>query len=125
MSKVVIKGTIDEFDHNPILVNINKLKPYRFIKDKALQHVLIKPSDLVVGEHVQTKELEPLPVEYEDLQPTKFESINNYLTHGNIIGIDVHVHHYHDVSIEDNNVIVHNDQNDPFNETLINVYIEV
>jgi hypothetical protein len=96
-----------------------------FIEDKTLHLVLIKPSDLIVGEHVQTKKLEPLNFEFEDLQHVEFESINNYLTHGNIIKTDVHVHHYHDVPIEDNNVAIHNDQNDAFNETLINVYIKV
>jgi hypothetical protein len=29
--------TIDKFDPNPVFVNINKLKPYRFIEDKTLQ----------------------------------------------------------------------------------------
>jgi hypothetical protein len=47
------------------------------------------------------------------------------LTDDNIIGIDVCVHHYHDVPIKDNNVAIHNDQNDAFNETLIDVYIKV
>jgi hypothetical protein len=28
--------TIDKFDPNPILVNINKLKPYRFVEDDTL-----------------------------------------------------------------------------------------
>jgi hypothetical protein len=28
--------TIDKFDLNPILVNINKLKPYKFIENKTL-----------------------------------------------------------------------------------------
>lgn len=28
--------TIDKFDPNPILVNINKLKPYRFVEDRTL-----------------------------------------------------------------------------------------
>ncbi len=45
------------------------------------------------------------------------------MTHGNIIGTNVLVHYYHDVPIEDNNVTVHNDQDDAFSETLIDVYI--
>jgi hypothetical protein len=45
------------------------------------------------------------------------------LTHGSIKGINVPVHYYHDVHVEENNVIIHNDQNDVFSETLINVYI--
>jgi hypothetical protein len=98
-----------------MLVNINKLKPYRFIEDIILQYVLVKPSDLVINEPIQGKEFEPLPVELEDLQNLEFESINNPLTHGNIKGKDVHV--------QDNDVIVCNDQNDAFSATFINVYI--
>ncbi len=49
--------TIDKFDPNPIFVNINKLKPYRFIEDKTLQPILIYLSDMVIDEHVQTKNL--------------------------------------------------------------------
>jgi hypothetical protein len=59
--------TIDKFDLNPMFVNINKLKPYRFIEDKTLQHVVVKPSDLAIDEHVQTKKPKPLPSEHEDL----------------------------------------------------------
>jgi hypothetical protein len=92
------------------------LKPYKFIEDKTLQHVLTKPSDLVIDELVQIEEL-------EDLQRVGFERVNNYLTHGNIIGTYVPIHYYHDVPFEYNNVTICNDQNDTFNETLIDVYI--
>jgi hypothetical protein len=37
----------DKFDPNPILININKLKPYRFVEDQNFQHVLVKPSDFL------------------------------------------------------------------------------
>jgi hypothetical protein len=37
-----------------VLVNINKLKPYRFIENRTLQPILVKPSDLVIDELVQT-----------------------------------------------------------------------
>jgi hypothetical protein len=84
------------------------------IKYKTLQHVLAKLNDLVTNEHIQPKELEPLPIEPEDFQPIKFELVNNYLTHGNIIGTNVLVHYYHDVPDEYNNVIVRNDLNDAF-----------
>ncbi len=84
-----------------MLVNINKLKPYKFIEYRTLQLVLIKPSDLVTDEPIQTKEHEPLPIEPKDLQHVKFELVNNHLTHGNIKGTDVHVHYYHDVPIQD------------------------
>jgi hypothetical protein len=78
---------------------------------------------LIIDELVQTKEPKPLPIELEDLQHVEFESVNNYLTHGSITRIDVHVHYYHDVPIEDNNVTVCNDENDTFCETLIDIYI--
>jgi hypothetical protein len=32
--------TIDKFDPNLVVFNINKLKPYRFVKDQTLQLVL-------------------------------------------------------------------------------------
>jgi hypothetical protein len=51
-----------------------------------------------------------------------FKTINNHLTHGNIIRIDVPIHDFHDVHVEDNNVIIRNDQNDAFSGTLIDVY---
>ncbi len=72
-----------------MLVNINKVKPYKFIEYKIPQPVLAKPSDLVIDEHVQTKEHESLPIEHENLQPIEFEPVNNHLTHGNIKGIYV------------------------------------
>jgi hypothetical protein len=42
-----------------VLVNINKLKPYMFIYDSTLEHVLTKPSDLTIK----------VPIENEILQP--------------------------------------------------------
>jgi hypothetical protein len=52
----------------------------------------------------------------------KFEPINNYLTHGSITKTNVPVHASDDVPIEFNYVLVHNDQNDAFNEKPIHVY---
>ncbi len=77
---------------------------------------------MVIDEFVQIDEHEPLPIEFEDFQPIGFEPVNNYLTHGTI-GINVFAHYYHDVHVEDNNVNVHNDQDDAYSETLIDVYI--
>jgi hypothetical protein len=71
------------------------LKLYRFIEDKTLQHVLVKPGDLVTNELVQTKKPIPLLVELKDFQPIEFELVSNHLTFGSIKGIYVHVHHYH------------------------------
>ncbi len=82
-----------------MLVNINKLKPYRFIEDITLQPILVKYSDLAIDEHVQTREPKPLLVEPKDRQPIQFEPINNCLTPNNIKRIDVHVHYYHDVFV--------------------------
>jgi hypothetical protein len=53
-NNIILLVTIDKFDPNPILVNINKLKPYKFIEDITLQPILANLSDLVVDEHVQT-----------------------------------------------------------------------
>jgi hypothetical protein len=94
-----------------------------FIKYRTLQPVLVNFNDLVTNEHIQPKELQPLPIQPEDFQLIKFEPGNNYLTHGIIIGTYVLVHYYYDVPDEYNNVIVHNDQNDAYTKTLINVYI--
>ncbi len=57
INNIALLVAIDKFDPNPIFVNINKLNPYRFIEDKTLQLVVINPSDVVVDEHVQTKNL--------------------------------------------------------------------
>ncbi len=122
-NNIVLLITIDKSNPNPMLVNINKLKPYKFIEDKTLQPILTKPSDLVTDEPIQSKELEPLHVEPEDLQPVESELVNNALTHNNIKGTYVPSHYYHDVLIQDNDAIVYNDQNDAFSEALINVYI--
>jgi hypothetical protein len=46
------------------------LKPYKFIKDKILQVVLVKPNGLVMDEPIQTKEPKPLHVEPEEFEPS-------------------------------------------------------
>jgi len=122
-NNIILLVTIDKFDLNPILVNINKLKPYMFIEGWTLQPILVKLNNLAIDEFVQIEELEPLPVEHEDLQPIGFEPINNYLTHGYIIGTNVHVHYYHHVFVEFNSVHVHNDENNAFSDKLIDIYI--
>jgi hypothetical protein len=122
-NNIILLVTIDKFDPNPMLININKLKPYRFIENRTLQPILTKPSDLAIDEPVQTREPEPLRVEPEDLQHVKFELLNNHLTLSSIKGTNVRVHYYHDVFIQDNNVAINNDQNDMFNKALIDVYI--
>jgi hypothetical protein len=83
-----------------VLVNINKLKSYRFIKDRTLQPILVKPSDLVTDELVQTC-IEPnsLPIKPEGFQHVEFELDSNYLTPDSIKVTNVHVHHYHNVPV--------------------------
>jgi len=47
-NNMVLLFTINKFDFNPVLVNINKLKPYRFIEDRTLQLVFdVLPSSLI------------------------------------------------------------------------------
>jgi hypothetical protein len=43
----VLLMTMDKFDPNPVLINSNKLKPYRFVKDHTFQLVLVKSNDLL------------------------------------------------------------------------------
>jgi hypothetical protein len=59
-NNVILLVTIDKFGPNLMLVNINKLKPYKFIEDKTLQLLLVKLGDPVTNEPFQTKELIPL-----------------------------------------------------------------
>ncbi len=71
--------TINKVDPNLVLFNINKLKPYRFIKDRTLQFVLTKPSDLVTDETIQTQEPQPLHVELEDFPRNPRNEIKSFL----------------------------------------------
>lgn len=45
--------TINKFNPNIILVNINKLKPYRFVEDSTLQPILAKANDLLLEEPIE------------------------------------------------------------------------
>lgn len=45
--------TINKFDLNIVLVNINKLKPYQFVEDNTLQPILAKASDLLLEEPIE------------------------------------------------------------------------
>jgi hypothetical protein len=119
----ILLVTIDKNDPNPVLVNSNKFKPYKFIEDKPLQPILVKFSDLVTYELVQTKEPIPLLVKPKDFQPIGFEQVSNHLTHGNIKATDVLVQHYHNLPIWDNNVAMSNDANDMFGKAFIDVYL--
>jgi hypothetical protein len=63
-----------------MLVNINKLKPYKFIEDITLQPILMKPKDLDTNELVQTRKFDSLFVKPKGFQPIEFEQVRNYLT---------------------------------------------
>ncbi len=106
-----------------MLVNNNKFKPYKFIENKPLQPILVKLSDLITDELVQTKEPIPLLVKPKDFQLVGSEQVSNHLTHGNIKATDVLVQHYHNLPIWDNNVVVSNDANDIFGKAFIDVYL--
>jgi hypothetical protein len=60
---------------------------------------LVKPSDLVIDEPIQTKKPIPLSIEPKDFQLVGFELVNNHLTLGNIKTTNVLVHHYHNMPI--------------------------
>ncbi len=49
----ILLVTINKLDPNPIFVNINKLKPYRFTKDHILQLILAKLSDFLLKKPVE------------------------------------------------------------------------
>ncbi len=49
-NNIILLLTINKFDLNLILININKYKPYRFAKDNKFQPVLTKPSDFLSKE---------------------------------------------------------------------------
>jgi hypothetical protein len=60
---------------------------------------LVKRSDLITDEPVQTKKPTPLLIEPKGFQPIRFEPVNNHLTLGNIKTTNVFVHHYHNLPI--------------------------
>jgi len=75
---------------------------------------LVKPGDLVTDEPIQTKEPIPLLVELKKFQLVRFNLVSNHLTPSSIKTIDVFVHHYHNLHVQDNNVAMRNDPNDVF-----------
>ncbi len=62
-----------------------------------MQPILVKPSDLVTNEPVQTKKLVPLLIVLKDFQHVGFELVSNHLTPGNIKATNMFVHHYHNL----------------------------
>ncbi len=62
---MVLLVIIDKFDPNPVLVNMNKLKPYKFVDDNTLQPIVVKPSDMTTKVLVENETPELLLVEKE------------------------------------------------------------
>jgi len=84
-NNIVILVTINKFNPNLVLVNINKLTPYRFIEDKTLHLVLAKPNDLITKKPFQINFFEPLLVENDIFEPIVFELVNDNLTNGKLL----------------------------------------
>jgi hypothetical protein len=72
---------------------------------------------MVINEIIQMKELVPLSIEPKDFEPIGFELVSNYLTPSNIKTTNVFVHHYHNLLVQDNNVVTSNDPNGVWNNT--------
>ncbi len=84
---------------------------------------MVKPGDLVTDEPIQTKERIPLPIELKCFQLVRFKPISNHLTPSSIKTIDVFIHHYHNLHVQDNNVAMSIDPNDVFQKALIDAYL--
>jgi hypothetical protein len=84
---------------------------------------LVKHGDLVTNEPIRTKKPIPLPIEPKDFQPIWFELVSNHLTLGSIKTTYVFAHHYHNLIIHDNNVVMSNDPNNMFGKALIDAYL--
>jgi hypothetical protein len=52
---MVMFVTIEKFDPNLVVININKFKPYWFIDDNTLQLVLTNPNDLTTEEFIENE----------------------------------------------------------------------
>ncbi len=52
LNNIILSVTIDKFYFNLVLVNINKLKLYRFVEDQTLQSNLIKFNNLLLKKSI-------------------------------------------------------------------------
>jgi hypothetical protein len=68
--------TDDKFDHNLILVNINKLKPYKFVEDHTVQPILDKPDDFLSKELVEVTHFDNLFTK-QVIEVTHFDNLLN------------------------------------------------
>jgi len=68
--------TVDKFDPNPVLVNINKLKPYKFMDDQTLQPILAKPNDFLPKELVEIIHFDNMSTK-QQVEETHFDNLSN------------------------------------------------
>ncbi len=57
----VLLMIIEKFDINPVLVNVNKLKPYKYMESKVQrqeQHMLVYWEHSAIGVHVENFDME-------------------------------------------------------------------
>ncbi len=64
VNNIVLFITIDEFDPNLVLININKLKPYLFIDDRTLQPIFVNFNDLAIKELVENVVTKLIPIQH-------------------------------------------------------------
>jgi hypothetical protein len=67
---------IDKFDPNLVLININKLKPYRFMEDHTLQLVLVKLNDFLSKEPMEVTHFDNLSPK-QQVDKTHFDNLSN------------------------------------------------
>ncbi len=53
-NNIILLMIIDKFGLNPILININKLKPHQFIEDSTFQLISFKTNDLLTKKPIET-----------------------------------------------------------------------
>ncbi len=66
---------IIKFDPSSILININKLKPDRFIEDQTLQPILAKPNDFLSKEPVEVKYFDNMPNQ-QQVEETYYDNLS-------------------------------------------------
>jgi hypothetical protein len=81
--------TIDKFNLNPILVNINN---YRFVEDHTLQLVLTKPKKLLLEEPMEITHCDNMSIK----EPIKVTCFDNLLNEE-----PIQINHYSDLLLEE------------------------
>jgi hypothetical protein len=81
--------TIDKFNLNPILVNINN---YRFVKDHTLQLVLTKPKNFLLEE----------PMEITHCDNMSIKELIKVICFDNLLNEEpIQINHYSDLLVEE------------------------